>query len=107
MRNEPRIDGVHDALLVYRKGLRKTVAQYTRNTPPHVAAARKMSDAPGRTVEYVVTTAGPEPIGDVRHAIDREHYVQKQIRPVAEPVLALLGLEFAHAIGDARQIELF
>ena len=99
--------GGHDALLVYRKGLRKSVAAYTQNTPPHVAAARKMTEAPGRLIEYVVTSAGPEPIGGVHHALDREHYVQKQVRPVAEPVLALLGTDFAHAIGDARQIELF
>ena len=99
--------GEHDDLLVYRKGLRKAVADYTENTPPHVAAARKMTEQPGRLIEYLVTISGPEPIGDVHHAIDREHYVDKQIRPVAEPVLALLGLDFAHAIGDARQIELF
>jgi len=38
-----------------------------------------------------MTTAGPEPEGELRHAIDREHYVEKQLRPVAESILALLG----------------
>ena len=99
--------GRHDGLLVYRKGLRKAVAAYTQNTPPHVAAARKMTDAPGRLIEYVVTTAGPEPLGDVHNALDREHYVQKQIRPIAEPVLALLNLDFDNAIGDVKQMALF
>jgi len=32
--------------------------------------------------------------------------VQKQIRAVAEPVLALLGLEFARVVGDERQLTL-
>ena len=29
------------------------------------------------------------------------------LRPVAEPVLALLGLDFAKVIGDDRQLTLF
>jgi hypothetical protein len=47
-----------------------------------------------------MTTAGPEPIDNVQHPLDREHYVDKQVRPVAEPVLATLGLDFERAIGD-------
>jgi len=39
--------------------------------------------------------------------LDHEHYVQKQVRPVAEPVLALLGLDFDQVIGDQRQLSLF
>lgn len=41
------------------------------------------------------------------HPLDREHYVEKQLKPVAEPVLAVLGLAFEQAIGDQRQIEMF
>ena len=37
-----------DALLVYRKNLRKDVAEYTATTPPHVAAARKSATAKAR-----------------------------------------------------------
>ena len=54
-----------------------------------------------------MTTAGPEPIGEVRHPLDRQHYVAKQIKPVAEPVLATLGLEFDRVVGDNRQLELY
>jgi len=100
----------HD--LVYRKGLRKPPAEYTATTPPHVAAARKLPGRPPRVVAYLVTTAGPEPVRPSAgvaptHPPDVEHYVDKQIRPVAEPVLDLLGLEFARVIGDDRQMELF
>ena len=42
-----------------------------------------------------------------RLKLDREHYVQKQLRPVAEPVLEALQLEFEQVIGDDRQIALF
>ncbi|HEX7114743.1 MAG TPA: DNA polymerase II [Steroidobacter sp.] len=99
--------GELDDALVYRKSLRKDAEEYTATTPPHVAAARKSSQLPGRLVSYVVTTAGPEPIDNVRHPIDREHYVVKQIKPVAEPVLAVLGLDFERVIGDRRQMDLY
>ncbi len=96
-----------DDLLVYRKGLRKRLDSYTASTPPHVVAARKSSRPPGRIVSYIVTTAGPEPLDALTCEPDREHYVDRQIRPVAEPVLQTLGLSFAQVIGDDRQIGLF
>jgi DNA polymerase-2 len=95
-----------DDALVYRKNLRKAAEDYTASTPPHVQAARKSSQS-GRLVSYVVTTAGPEPLDNRTHPLDREHYVAKQIRPVAEPVLEALGLDFERVIGDARQADLF
>jgi DNA polymerase-2 len=101
-------DGALDKLLVYRKSLRKGAETYTATTPPHVAAARKSrTPARGRKViEYVMTTGGPEPLDNIQHPPDREHYVSKQIRPVAEPVLATLGLDFDTVVGDGRQGEL-
>lgn len=106
-----RAGRIGPADLVYRKGLRKPPDEYTATTPPHVAAARKLPGRPPRVVSYVVTTAGPEPLrrhagASPAHPPDYEHYVDKQIRPVAEPVLDLLGLSFARVIGDDRQLEL-
>ena len=100
--------GAVDAALVYRKQLRKPADEYTRTTPPHVAAARKAAETAqrGTLISYVMTRAGAEPADDLRHPLDREHYVQKQVRPVAEPVLEALGLDFDRAIGDARQLDL-
>jgi DNA polymerase-2 len=96
-----------DDALVYRKNLRKQAEAYTATTPPHVVAARKSLDNASSLVSYVITTAGPEPIDNQQHSLDREHYVSKQIRPVAEPVLAMLGLDFEQVIGDRRQRSLF
>jgi DNA polymerase-2 len=96
-----------DDQLVYRKGLRKDLADYTATTPPHVAAARKMIRRPGAIVSYVMTTAGPEPAAERRSPLDHEHYVQRQIRPVAEPLLALLNLDFDAVVGDESQLKLF
>lgn len=103
--------GALDELLVYRKSLRKGADTYTATTPPHVAAARKSAQPVGKAlgrkvIEYVMTTGGPEPLDNIQHPPDREHYVAKQIRPVAEPVLATLGLDFDAVIGDGRQAEL-
>jgi DNA polymerase-2 len=98
--------GELDEELVYHKNLRKETGEYTATTPPHVAAARKSRLALGRSIRYVVTTAGAEPLDNLSHPLDREHYVEKQVKPVAEPVLDTLGLNFERVIGDARQFEL-
>ena len=98
--------GELDDALVYRKNLRKDADEYTATTPPHVAAARKSTQAPRRLISYVMTIAGPEPLDEVQNPLDREHYVMKQVKPVAEPVLATLGLDFERVIGDVRQLDL-
>ena len=100
-------EGRLDTELVYRKALRKAVEAYTSTTPPHVAAARKMSGRPGRLISYVITTAGPEPAEEQQSPFDYQHYVDKQIRPIAEPILSHLGLEFAKVVGDDKQMALF
>ncbi len=96
-----------DHLLVYRKALRKDLESYVASTPPHVAAARKMRERRGSLVTYYITQNGAEPAGDRHARIDYEHYVQKQVRAVAEPVLAVLGLNFNRIIGDDCQLRLF
>jgi DNA polymerase II len=98
--------GTLDDALVYRKNLRKSADDYTTTTPPHVVAARKSTQPPERLIRYVMTTAGAEPLDNVQHPLDREHYIDKQIKPVAEPVLITLGLDFERVIGDSRQIDL-
>jgi DNA polymerase-2 len=100
-------NGDMDSALVYRKNLRKETEAYTVTTPPHVVAARKSSRASGRLISYVITTAGPEPLDNIQHPLDREHYVARQVKPVAEPVLATLGLDFEHVIGDSRQLDMY
>ena len=99
--------GELDDWLIYRKGLRKEVGAYRASTPPHVAAARKSKAPAGRVVSYLITRAGPEPLDNLSAEPDREHYLAKQVRPVAEPVLATLGLDFDQAIGDDQQEALF
>ncbi len=94
--------GMCDELLVYRKNLRKGTDSYTATTPPHVAAARKSTRPVGRSISYVMTLAGPEPLDNVRHELDRAHYIEKQVRPVAEPVLNSLGINFRWGDADPQ-----
>jgi DNA polymerase II len=98
--------GQLDDRLVYRKVLRKAPEAYTTTTPPHVAVARQLGRRRGR-IAYVVTTAGPQPAGLAQAPLDYEHYADKQVGAVAEPVLALLGLELDRVMGGGRQRRLF
>ena len=99
--------GVIDDLLVYKKAIRKSLDAYTQTTPPHVKAARKLGSRAGRIIAYVMTSAGPEPAGETTAAPDYEHYIEHQIRPVADAVLRFLGLEFEDIAGTQRQLRLF
>jgi DNA polymerase II len=100
-------EGRLDELLVYRKGLRKDPSEYTVTTPPHVVAARLLPGPPPDVVAYVMTEGGPEPAAARRHPFDYEHYLERQLRPVAEPVLELQGTSFDALIGRAHQMGLF
>lgn len=95
-----------DALLSYKKAVRKQLADYTRTTPAHVKAARKQQGPKSRIIEYVMTTAGPEPVETRHGALDYDHYVTKQIEPIADAVLRFLAIHFGDLVGRARQLEL-
>ncbi len=97
--------GALDHQLVYQKRIKKDVADYAKNAPPHIRAAR-MLEKPGRQISYVWTKRGPVP-EELEHAdIDYEHYIQKQIQPVADAALTLLGKSFK-SITEPEQISLF
>ncbi len=105
--------GRRDAQLVYHKALRKEVGDY-QAAAPHVVAARKRTGpappgAPREVIDYVITVTGPEPAERTGRPprLDYEHYVERQIRPVAEPVLATLGRDFGEVRRNERQLELF
>ena len=105
--------GRRDAQLVYHKSLRKDADDY-RARAPHVVAARKLAASrPGEplslrgVIDYVITVEGPEPATGRNHRIDHEHYIERQIRPVAEPVLAISRRDFGEVRRNERQLELF
>lgn len=99
--------GKLDEKLVYRKSIRKELEEYTKTTPPHVKAARKLDNLESNVIEYYITLDGPEPIQKLKHKIDYEHYVTKQIKPIAEQILALFNKKFEDLAQETKQTKLF
>ena len=103
--------GELDDELVYRKRLRKgALDRYAAGgAPPHVQAARKLPGRAPRSVRYVITKSGPEPVqvGEPLPAgIDRSHYVERVLRPVAEGILCEIDSSFDLAVGNPTQLSL-
>ena len=53
----------------------------------------------------MITKNGPEPVEHQRSALDYDHYIDKQIKPIADAVLPFIGMNFDLLTSD--QIELF
>lgn len=96
-----------DKQLIYRKSIRKNLDEYTKITPPHVKAARLLDHLDSNIIEYCITTDGPEPIQKLKHKLDYDHYIEKQIKPIANQILALFNKEFDDLIKDNKQAKLF
>ncbi len=108
--------GKFDEKLIYRKRIRRKLNLYVKNVPPHVKAARyadEQNEALGKPpkyqnkswITYVITVNGPQPTEYLSSQIDYEHYVEKQIKPIAEGILPFIGLSFNNIA--SRQMGLF
>ncbi len=100
--------GELDNKLTYSKRLRRPLESYTSTQPPQVKAAKKMKN-PGRKIQYIITLNGPEPIYDAinthQSRPDYQHYLDKQLAPVADSILYFLGTTFERL--TQRQIDAF
>lgn len=116
------MDGKKDQQLIYRKRLRQPLADYQKNIPPHAKAAavlelwRKQQGLPalyeysGGRIQYLMTTSGPQPVDIVQASagalqIDYQHYLEKQLAPVCDGLLALYDTSFSEICGS--QMSLF
>lgn len=103
--------GECDGELIYRKRLRRRLDEYQKNVPPHVQAARLYQQrslpppSRGAWVEYVITMAGAEPAEQRLAPLDYEHYIERQLEPVADGILGFVGTSFSELVDD--QIGLF
>ena len=108
--------GECDDQLVYHRRLRQPLSAYQHNQPPHVRAARRLEEARraqglppaygiGDSVRYLMTVNGPEPLELLRSPIDYQHYIDKQLAPVADSILPFIGARFETL--TAPQIQLF
>lgn len=107
--------GKHDSDLIYMKKIRRELKDYV-NTPPHIKAcliANKALIDSGlkpkykkrSTIEYVMTLNGVMPIELSKGNLDYEHYIDKQIKPIADDVLPFIGKSFDVIV--SKQITLF
>ncbi|MFT5218626.1 MAG: DNA polymerase-2 [Planctomycetota bacterium] len=95
-------NGDWDEMLVYRKRLRKKLSEYEKNIPPHAQAAIKAEQQfkqrgePSRYrnkswIEYVITSVGAETRECQTGRLDYEHYLEKQLTPIADTILTAVG----------------
>jgi DNA polymerase-2 len=85
--------GEFDSRCTYRKRIRKGLDEYTTHVPPHIQAARQL-DSAGHSVRYCITTEGPQPIEKRSAPLDYDHYIDSQLRPIADTILNWLDLDF-------------
>jgi DNA polymerase-2 len=95
--------------LTYRRRLRRSLASYEKQKPPHIQAALKRKDRQpqwsGRVVQYRMTINGVEPEPFVESPLDYQHYLEKQLAPVADGILHFLGMTFETLVDE--QLTLF
>lgn len=103
--------GEFDSMLVYRKRLGQHLTDYQKNIPPHVKAAKQyivknptVSFKRGQIIEYVYTDCGAEYYTG-KHHYDYGVYVNKQLLPIAEMIVADLGTIVS--FGNNKQIRMF
>ena len=107
--------GKKDDLLIYRKRLRHRLDAYVANVPPQVRAAhiadeyndhveRPRQYQNGGWIQYVMTRNGPEPLEIRRSRIDYEHYLAKQIKPIADSILIPLGEDFVTLTSSQQEL---
>jgi len=113
---EQTLKGEFDDQLVYRKRLRRKLAHYVKNVPPHVKAARYADDkneALGKPlkyqnkgwIEYVITHAGPQEVEHASSPLNYQHYIDKQLKAVADDILPFINTSFEQAVD--QQLSLF
>jgi len=91
--------GKLDDKLIYRKRLRKEVEDYTKNVPPHARAAKLLNE-PRDVIYYAITQRGPIPVELKHNDFDYDHYIEKQLKSIADSVLSLLGKNFDDIAGS-------
>lgn len=106
------LKGDFDEKLIYRKRIRRKLADYIKNVPPHVKAARladeinKKQGKPLRYqkrgwIEYYITVNGPQAVEYLSSPLDYQFYIDRQLCSVADGILPFIGTSFSQ-ITDAQ-----
>ena len=108
--------GAWDDKLIYRKRIRRPLAEYKKNIPPHIQAAKKAEawlqakNLPSRYqnrgwIEYVITKAGAEVVDLTEQPLNYDHYIERQLQPIVDGILNLCHDSFARIVD--KQLGLF
>ncbi|MCP5079278.1 MAG: DNA polymerase II, partial [Psychromonas sp.] len=110
--------GLLDEKLIYHKRLRRPLDAYVKNIPPQVRAAR-LADTENRKlgrplryqrrgrIAYIITHNGPEPVEYLHSSIDHQHYIDKQLKPIADAILPFLEEDTDFETLVSEQMPLF
>jgi len=107
--------GERDHELVYRRRIRQPLEAYRRNRPPHARAAQLLDDdrrrrglptavRVGESIAYMMTVNGPEPQELLRSPLDYQHYIDRQLLPVADTILPFVGESFERLVAPQREL---
>ncbi|MCW8355119.1 DNA polymerase II [Marinomonas pontica] len=110
--------GLFDDQLVYSKQLSRPLSSYTKNIPPHVRAAAMIDQKRAeqglpleynkgrKRVYYVYQRSGVMPYEGAETLVDLdyEHYIEKQIEPIADSILPFFKTNMANLL--SQQISL-
>ena len=108
--------GEFDHMLIYRKRLRRKLALYVKNIPPHVKAARfadNINQQQGKAlkyqgkgwIEYLITLDGAQAREYQTSPLDYDFYVDRQLKAVADDILPFIGTSFSEIVD--KQMGLF
>lgn len=109
------LKGQYDDQLKYRKRLRKPLADYIKNIPPHAQAAIKAEllfnkmNQPSRYrnkswIEYVITMSGAETLECQKSKLDYEHYIERQLTPIADTILTAVNSSMEAVTGQQQNL---
>ena len=109
------LKGEYDDQLKYRKRLRKPLADYIKNIPPHAQAAIKAEllfnkmNQPSRYknkswIEYVITMSGAETLECQKSKLDYEHYIDRQLTPIADTILTAVNSSMEAVTGQQQNL---
>jgi DNA polymerase-2 len=96
--------GDHDERLIYRKGVRKRLDEYADHVPPHIQAARMLGDSHLSRIAYAITVDGPQPLEKISAPLDYDHYIDAQIRPIADAILEWKGTSFEAIVSGQQDL---
>jgi len=102
--------GLYDDKLIYQKKIRRKLTDYV-NTPPHIKAALIANNElkirgiepkyqHRKTIQYVITLAGVQPLEFNDSKLDYDFYVEKQLRPIADDILPFIDKDFESIAGS-------